>query len=286
MLGQEKKWFIEPQAQLQWARVGGARWTMDTIDVHTVNTYCQQACHFVRYCREHHQCTGLAQCRPHADEWLASRSHLSRYTLILDATVLARLYGEPNTHFIRPGKPRHAPRSRSREKRSRDRFFSEERNQDFVAFCRGTGLTRSELNALTGDQLRKRGGNAYIRMPARRGEGIRKVPVIGDVERIVKMMRVAGKNKVFSRIFVAADIQGYRLEYARALYQMHARDYETCLKTPFKGDRHSSGKRYASSVYRLRGARQGEWLDRQAMQLVTDALGLRHFKSFAENYLR
>ena len=100
------------------------------------------------------------------------------------------------------------------------------------------------------------------------------------------MMRAAGKNKVFSRIFVAADIQGYRLEYARALYQMHARDYETCLKTPFKGDRHSSGKRYASSVYRLRGARQGEWLDRQAMQLVTDALGLHHFKLFAENYLQ
>ena len=253
---------------------------------HTINTYCRQAGHFVRYCRQHHQCTTLAQCRPYADEWLMSRSHLSDYTQALDAVSLARLYGGTSSDFHQPGRRRRDSIIRSRKKSVRDRFFSEEKNRDFVDFCRGTGLTRGELKGLKGDQLRIEGGNVYIEMPSD-GEGCtRRVPVIGNVNLIVKMMRDAGTGRVFRRIFVAADIQSYRADYAWAIYRMHARDLKTCQESPFTGNLHSSGQGYSNCVYRLRGSRKGQWLDKQAMKMATDALGLRHFKSFAEHYLR
>ncbi|MBS7327574.1 MAG: site-specific integrase, partial [Oxalobacter sp.] len=175
--------------------------------VHTVNTYCRQLRFFVRYCREHHQCTTLEACRPFADEWLMSRSHLSSFTLALDAASLARLYDTTISDFQVPGKRRRADITRSRKKSTRDRFFSEARNSGFVDFCRGTGLTRRELKGLKGDQLRIEGGNVYIEMPARHHNCVRKVPVIGNVDLIVKMMQKAGTGKVFRKIFVAADIQ-------------------------------------------------------------------------------
>ena len=139
--------------------------------------------------------------------------------------------------------------------------------------------------SLTGDQLRVEDGKAFIEMPCRRGQSTRRVPVIGNVGLIVKMMRAAGSGRVFGRVFTAADIQSYRVLAARALYAMHARDLETCQQSPFTGNVHSCGKGYSNCVYWLRGSRQGEWLDKQAMKVVTDALGLRHFKSFAQSYL-
>ena len=253
--------------------------------VHTLNTYRRQMGHFVRYCREHHQCTTLAECRPYADEWLKSRSHLSRYTQALDVASLARLYSTTSADFYQSGKRSRDDLIRSRGRKSRDRFFSETRNRDFVDFCRATGLTRSELKALTGDQLKIEGDNVFIEMPCDGENCIRKVPVIGNTDVVVKMMQAAGSGRVFKKIFSAADIQSYRVDYARSLYQMHARDLETCLKSPFTGNVHSSGRGYDNSVYWLRGSHQGEWLDKQAMKMATDALGLRHFKSFAQSYL-
>ncbi|MBR7070422.1 MAG: hypothetical protein IKI30_08285 [Oxalobacter sp.] len=253
---------------------------------HTFNTYSTQANLFARYCHQQHRCTTLDQCRAYADEWLESRSHLSRYTQVLAVSALAKLYGESSADFVHPGRRSRDDIRRSRGRKVRDAFFSEERNPDFVDFCRGTGLTRSELESLTGDQLRIEGDQVYIEMPCRKGQCMRKVPVIGNVARIVEMMQAAGTGKVFKRIFVAADIQSYRADYARALYKMHARDLETCKKSPFTGNKHSSGQGYSDCVYWLRGSRKGEWLDKQAMKIATDALGLRHFKSFGENYLR
>ena len=254
--------------------------------VHTINNYCRQAGYFVQYCQQYHQCTTLTECRPYADEWLMSRSHLSPYTQALDAVSLAKLYGGTSSDFYQAGGRDRDSITRSRKKSVRDRFFSEERNRDFVDFCRGTGLTRSELKALTGDQLRIEGCSVYIEMPSRGQNCTRKVPVIGNVDLIVRMMREAGTGRVFRKIFVAADIQSYRADYARAIYQMHARDFETCQTSPFTGNKHSSGRSYGNCVYWLRGSRQGQWLDKHAMKMATDTLGLKRFSSYAEHYLR
>ncbi len=251
----------------------------------TRHNYIRQAKHFVRYCQAYHGCTTLEGCRPYADEWLASRSHLSAFTQEFAATVLAKLYDCPRKDFIRFGGRNRENIKRSRGIRVRDRFFCEERHRDFVAFCRSTGLKRSELKALTGDQLRIEEGDTYIEMPGGGQPCNRKVPVIGEVGLVVAMMQAAGTGRVFRQVYTAADIQSYRADYAKALYRMHARDLETCKRTPFVGERHPSGHPYRDSVYNLHGAREGEWLDRQAMKLVTDALGLKHFRSFGENYL-
>lgn len=227
----------------------------------------------------------LAQCRDHANAWLASRSHLSCFTQELDATVLAKLYGCERRQFVHSAGRRREDIKRSRTKCVRDRFFSEDKHRDFVAFCRGTGLKRAELKVLTGNQLRVTADGAYIEMPFSWKEGIRMVPIIGAVDGIVRMMQQAGVGRVFQKVYTGADIQSYRADYARALYAMHARDLKTCQQAPFPGEGNRLACSYRNSVYIPRGVGKGKWLDRLAMGIVTEALGLRNAMSFARSYL-
>ena len=99
----------------------------------------------------------------------------------------------------------------------RDKHFSEIRNADIVAFCRGTGLRRSELELVTGDRLYQENGKTFLRIDrGTKGGRPRSVPVIGDVGRIRELCRSAGSGRVFPRVPGGMDVHSYRAEYATA----------------------------------------------------------------------
>lgn len=260
----------------------------------TFRSYMKHANYFADWCKEQHGCRTLSSCREYVDEFLTVRGmNLSPYTVKLEAAALAKLYGCSATDFVETA-PRHrSDVTRSRGEKVRDKNFSEGRNLDFVDFCRGTGGRRSELAALTGDKLVYRDGQPCILFDsATKGGRVRVSPIIGNVEKIVSMMEAAGSGKVFEKIPNGADIHGYRSDYATAIYKANARSLEECKRTPFWNSEHSNGKGRPKggldrdSVYWMRGDRKGDWLDKNAMKIASEALGHSRISVVGESYIR
>ena len=260
----------------------------------TFHAYMRHDVYFVEYCKAEHGCKTLQECRQYVDEWLESRSRLSPYTQKLEAAALAKLYGCSSKDFVATS-PRHrADITRSRGEKKRDKHFSEERNKDFVDFCKGTGLRRSELECLTGDRLVYIDGKPHIDvLRGSKGGKLRTAPIVGEVDKIVSMMVKSGSGKVFDRIPNGADIHGYRSEYATAVYMAHARSYSECKadhefwnKEHYNGKGKPRGGYDKDCVYHFQGDRKGDWLDKRAMLKASEALGHNRISIVAGHYIR
>ena len=253
----------------------------------TYKSYLKHACYFAKYCKEAHGCKTLEECRPYVEEWIRSRSALSPYTQKLEAAALAKLYGCSTKDFEVQTPPRIRENiTRSRGDKIRDKHFSEDQHIDLVIFARQTGLRRAELQALTGDKLTEIKGKLYIHVDSgAKGGRERYAPIIGNPAPVVAMMRAAGKGKVFpDGIPGGADIHGYRADYATVIYHMHARPLEVCKKESFYNiERHKWEK---DSVYRMRGSKRGEWLDKKAMLAASKALGHNRISVVGQHYIR
>lgn len=157
----------------------------------TYRSYLQQCCQFVRYCRDNHHCKNLADCRQYVGEWMESRQELSAYTQKLSASALCKLYGESLEELgITTKRAARSEITRSRGTAKRDAHFSEQKNADFVEFCRSTGLRRSEITKLRGDQLLQEEGQWYIQTTGKGGR-FRIIPICGDVELVVRKMQAS-----------------------------------------------------------------------------------------------
>lgn len=251
----------------------------------TYRSYMKHANYFAKWCKENYGCRTLSDCRPHVDEWLKSRSNLSAYTQKLEASSLAKLYGCSTTDFgTRTAERDRKLITRSRGEKVRDKHFSEEKHLNLVEFCKSTGLRRAELSVLTGDRLTYKDGKPYIIVDrGTKGGRLRESPIIHNPELVVNMMKNAGAGKVFSKVPKAADIHGYRSDYATELYKMHARDVSTLS---YDKVNKGTGRRYQSGVYICRGDQKGMRLDKAAMHIVTEALGHNRISVIAEHYLR
>lgn len=237
----------------------------------TLKTYMKHANYFTRYCQQEHGCKTLEQCYQYADEWLITRSNLSPYTQKLEVAALAKLYNKTADDFVRTESRMRADITRSRGTATRDKHFSEKNHADLVQFCRATGLRRRELSKLTGDKLIKIDGKYHIAVDkGGKGGKTRIVPIIGNEKRIVEMMQTAGSTKVFNKIPQAADIHGYRRQYAHTLYSMHARDVVNLSK---------------EDKYICRNDLKGVIYDKKAMQIVTQALGHNRIDVIAGHYI-
>lgn len=251
----------------------------------TLKSYMKEANYFVKYCKENHKCKTLEQCRPYISEWIDSRRHLSAYTLKLDLSALAKLYGVKATDFgIETPARVMSNITRSRGVKKRDKHFSEKRNVDLVYFCRCTGLRRSELAALRGDMLAVDDmGRLCINVTVgSKGGRPRLAPIIGDVERITKLMHAAGSGKVFPKVPSGADIHSYRADYATAIYNQYARPLN---KIPYDKINKGTGRRYQSEVYICRGENKGKRLDKRAMLEASHALGHNRICVVGEHYI-
>lgn len=237
----------------------------------TYGDYVKHINYFLAWCEKCYRCKTLKQCREHVDEWLQERisAGLSAYTLKLEAAALGKLYQEPTTNFVPTPDRKRAAITRSRGYAQRDYGFSLEKNREIIDFCRGTGLRRSELTNLTGDQLILCDGNSFIAVKGKGGR-YREAPIIGPhQDKIIDRMQKAGHNKVWTSVPSHMDVHEYRAEYATAIYEAYARD-----DIP-KQDR-----------YYCKSDRRGVVLDRQAMRIASQALGHSRVSVVAGHYIR
>lgn len=237
----------------------------------TYRSYLQHCCQFVRYCRDNHHCKNLADCRQYVQEWMESRQELSAYTQKLSASALCKLYGESLEELgITTKRAVRSEITRSRGTAKRDSHFSEEKNADFVEFCRSTGLRRSEITKLRGDQLIERDGEYCIETTGKGGR-FRVITICGNVELVIGKMKEAGTEKVWKKIPSNADIHSYRVDYATRIYSKYARPIE---EIPRK-ERYICRKDKVGIVY-----------DRKAMLEASKALGHNRISVVGEHYLR
>lgn len=237
----------------------------------TYRSYLQQCCQFVRYCRDNHYCKNLADCRQYVEEWMESRKELSAYTQKLSASALCKLYGESLEELgITTKRAARSEITRSRGTAKRDAHFSEQKNADFVEFCRSTGLRRSEITKLRGDQLLQEEGQWYIQTTGKGGR-FRIIPICGDVNLVVCKMQSAGTGKVWAKVPSCADIHSYRADYATRVYLSHARPIEDLPR---------------KERYICRRDKVGTIYDRQAMLIASQALGHNRIDVIGQHYLR
>lgn len=238
----------------------------------TYRSYLKECCYFVKWCKQTYQCKTLEDCKPYIAVWMKQRSHLSAYTQKLDLCALAKLYGCDTEAFEIPTPARERKNiKRSRGIAKRDMHFKEENHEEFVRFCRATGLRRAELAALRGTALYQDSNGTYLHITSgSKGGRERYAPVISDIELVTRLCRQAGEQKVFDKIPSGADIHSYRGEYAVAVYEKYARPLEQL-----------SGK----EKYVCRNDRRGEVFDRAAMRIASNALGHNRISIIAGHYL-
>lgn len=211
---------------------------------------------------------------------------------------------------------------RSRTSVARDKHFSQTNNNMLIRFVKGTGCRRGVLEKLEGRDLWTRTDMEtrvadlqarrdtltadeaadlaalqdalqvfrsdqvyYVHHRRDKGGKSRYAPIIGpDTQMIVDRMRAVGPtDKVWQHVHSAADIHGYRADYATALYRVYARKIEDI---PYDRVSRGLGLRYQSDVYACRGDERGRKLDRAALRVCSKALGHNRVCVVADNYLR
>jgi len=190
---------------------------------------------------------------------------------MLIKSALAKLFDCSGKEFAATPPRYRGDIKRSRGEAVRDAHFSEEKNADFVAFCRATGLRRHELANLRGDDLVYDGKNGAYRVKVRKGKGgkERNALIIRDVDLVVEMMKRAGTGKVFPKL-PEADVHSYRRDYAQYFYSIIARPVEKLTR---------------EEIYRCKKDKRGIIYDRAAMLKVSQSLGHNRISVIAGHYL-
>ena len=239
--------------------------------ISTYKSYLKHGCYFVKWAKSAHGCKDLDSAKPFINEYLQMRidSGLSPYTQKLEAAALAKIYGCSANDFVKTDTRHRADIKRSRGEKVRDKHFSEKRNQEFVNFCKATGLRRSEITSLKSSQLVFDEDNkSYFLDIVGKGGRRRLAPILSD-EAVERVKNADGL--VWSKIPNGADIHSYRADYCTAIYNKYARPLE---KIP-KKDR-----------YCCRSDLKGVWYDKKAMLIASSALGHNRISVIAAHYIR
>lgn len=243
----------------------------------TYKSYMRQLGLFAHWCKLQHNARYLKECRQYVAEYLQTRSELSAWTQKLDLAALQKLYQEypkaPEKPFGVALQPRlRKDIKRSRQQATRDKDFSESNNADLVAFCRCTGLRRSELQELKGTDITADGLQLHITRNTKGGRW-RMAPITGtpaEIRLVQQMCRTAGDSRVWPHIPSAADIHSYRADYCQRVYLQHARPTDQIPP---------------ADKYYCRGDRKGVILDKPAMLEASRALGHNRIDVIASHYL-
>lgn len=245
----------------------------------SMQTYKKLCERFVKWCREHFRReTGgklrtLEDCRPHASDYLRAKQEegCTAATLKTMRAALRKLYQDPKLcEDVKIDDMRRRDVVRSRESVGMDKHFSESRNAALVAFCRATGLRRHELEALRRDNPLRRDEDGTYWLCEIHGKGgrVRDVRIL-DPAVVLPLMDGSG-GKVFEKVHAAADVHGYRREYAQMLYAQLARD---------------TGTLRGRERYWCRGEAKGMCFDRDAARQVSQSLGHNRENVTVDRYL-
>lgn len=239
----------------------------------TFSQYVREIKDLCDHCYRLHGCRTVADCRAYAAEWLQSMIDrgLSAWTVYKRRSAAAKLFGCRGPDICPVPKERRADIKRSRAPKSEKTLRWEERNQDLVAFFRGSGLRRHELLALRKGDLVYRDGHWFVYVRRGKGGRSRYALYIGDVAVAQQLFLNADEyGRVFPKISSCAPIHSYRRDYAQAFYEMVARDVTKLDK---------------SETYRCRKDKLGVVYDREAMLTVSLALGHERISVVAGHYL-
>lgn len=243
----------------------------------THKTYQAQCRRFVDFCYEHgvkYDMDEAFKLIPEYGKRLEADGK-SPWTIYTAMNAIAKAYGVPTESLgYKPPKRQRASVARSRYATEMDKHFSVENNKNLITFCQCFGLRRRELEALTGDMMKRNNrGRLFVRVINGKGGKKRWVPFCGTLKEeklVVDLMTQASATKVFPYVHSKADIHGYRSVYACKLYKTYARPTET-LKS--------------SEKYVCRKDKAGVVYDKKAMQIVSRALGHNRISVIANSYL-
>jgi hypothetical protein len=236
----------------------------------TYKTYLAQGCKFAKWAREHHGCKTLAEARIFVNTYL--QMHIDKgYSAWTQSTIsnsLAKLYGCSTKDFIPTEPRRRANIVRSRKGKA---IFSEERNREFVDFCKATGLRKHEFPNLRAENLHfDHATNQYMIVDLKgKGGLLRSFPVLSK-EAVERIMNTPAGQKVWAKIPTRPDIHSYRAEYCKAIYNRHARPLADIP---------------GSERYYCRGDLKGIVYDKRAMLIASQALGHNRICVIAGHYL-
>lgn len=289
-------------------------------------TYWKHIKYFIKWVGEEYpDCKTLKKAEKYVPEWLQNRveqvdkdgKHLSAWTIQTEAAALNKLYGiktdDPNR--FQPPPRRKEDIVRSRGTKERDKHFSEKKNEELVNFCKGCGFRRGVLEKLKGDDLYDKSRIEIVLEKARvdgdqpmvkactdalkvfpdkeyfilhrndKGGKTRISPIVGPHEdKIVERMKNTRPNELVWRYVSSnCDVHGYRSDYATYLYKEYARPIEN-LK--FSRKIKCADGKYRSEIYVCRGDEKGKKLDRQAIGVISIALGHNREDTAISNYIR
>lgn len=249
---------------------------------------CQKFAEYVREVSPDGRFTKIEDTKQYAKDYIAMHNadpNYSPYTVKMQRSALAKMYGVEGKTLGAVDERRRSDITRSRNRTvisektgkeiknptSRAGHFSEKNNREIVEFARGTGLRRSEMERLRGDQLREEGDRAYLEVTGKGGK-TRYAEIIGPhKQEIIDRCKEAGHERVWDRVPSNMDVHHYRSQYATEMYNELARDVNEIPKK----DR-----------YHCRYDKAGTWYDREAMKKVTNSLGHNRINVIAEHYLR
>ena len=286
----------------------------------TYKTYWKHIKYYIKWLQKNHpEIKKLDKGQKYVSEWLQTRvdTGLSAWTVQTEAAALNKLYRitKDDPKRFQPPRRRKEDIVRSRGTKIRDAHFSEAKNEDLIAFCKGCGFRRGVLEKLKGSDLyerkqvvealkkaRENGDRPMIKactdaletFPDKeyfilhrsdKGGKTRISPIIGSyVERIVARMKETGPDELVWRYVNGnCDVHGYRSDYATYLYKEYARPIESLR---FENKIKCADGKYKSEIYVCRGDERGKRLDRRAIGIISIALGHNREDTAIATYVR
>ena len=236
------------------------------------NTYLAKSCAFAKWAKEQHGCRTLSDARSYVDMYIKHYidNGYTAHTQKTIANSLAKLYGCSTTDFI-PTQPRNRKNiTRSRLGKANTRF-SESRNQEFVDFCRATGLRRHEIKFLKAENLGFDEVTGKYMLVNIKGKGgrLRDCHILSKAA-IERMKNTPAGQRVWSKIPYNADIHSYRADYCKTIYNLCARPIAEIPQ---------------SERYYCRDELKGVVYDKRALAVASRALGHNRIEVIASNYL-
>lgn len=279
-------------------------------------TYQKQCLSFVKWLEQSHpEVKSINRAKPYIAEYLNHQldKGCSAWTINTQAQSINKLYGikKGDQYFFKCPERRRCDIVRSRYERANDSHYSLKNNSELTEFCRSTGLRRSEVKALQGNEaltrrqleLRSKAENEpkiakmindalnfpqnyeyFVFVKCGKGGRARLAPIIGAKSKAIydKIKNTPKDKPVFEHIHSKADIHSYRSDYATTLYNETARPIDTIPYDKVT----KSGHKVQSEVYHCRQEQAGIHLDRRAMLYTSKALGHNRLEIVANNYIR
>lgn len=243
----------------------------------TFETYKQQFRHFADWLEQAHpEAETLEDARAFVDEYLKHLIELERsaYSISTAKAAIAKVMGVEATQFIATPPRLRADIKRSRGEAERDKHISDKKEEELARFTSATGLRRKEMTMIKADDLFFKNGQAYLNInKGTKGGKPRVAKIVGKTEaetkEIVKWIQ-SKQGRLFNKLSSNYDNHYYRATYANRLYNQLKRDID---KIP------------TQERYVMRKERAGEVYDKQAMLLVSKALGHNRISVIAQSYL-